>query len=420
MLLLCVLAPSAQAAGSQVGAPRGGFVQQVLVDGLVMPTDFAFPPDGRILIAEKDGVVRVWKNGALLAEPLLDIRGAVNAYWERGLLAIEASPDFASDGSVFLFYTYENDHADDDGPKTSRVSRFTVVGDVADRLSEVPILGTTVGRSCDELPGGIDCLPADYRSHSGGGLSFAADGELFVGTGDGAETRDFEGEMRAQDLASLAGKLLRVDRDGHGLATNPFWDGNPTSSRSKVWASGLRQPFRLEMQPGRGVPVVGDVGWLSREEIDAVPAGANLGWPCYEGTLQNSRNLHRPACEALYAQGPEAVTWPLLEYDRGDGATVIGGPFYSGDAFPEQYRGTYFYGDYTAGVIRWLRMDDEGSVSRPTDFATGLDGPVAIGQGPDGALYYLATLTGELRRIQYVAPAGQGGTRRGLTSPGDP
>jgi glucose/arabinose dehydrogenase len=391
---LAVLAPS----GVSI---TGGFAQELVASELSSPTDFAFLPDGRILIAEKVGVVRVWKNGALLAEPLLDIRGAVNDYWERGLLAIEASPDFASDGAIFLFYNYEVDRAEYEGPKTSRVSRFIVVGDVADRLSEVPILGTVVGRTCTQFPEGSDCLPANYRSHSGGGLSFAADGSLFVGTGDGAGNQDFERQIRAQDLASLSGKLLHVDRDGQGLATNPFWNGDPASIRSKVWASGLRQPFRLEVQPGSGVPVVGDVGWLHREEINAVPAGANLGWPCYEGTLQHAIHSARRACQVLYAQGPAVLTWPLLEYDRADGAAVIGGPFYSGGAFPEQYRGAYFYGDYTAGAIRWMRLDDAGRrVGEPTDFATGLDGPVAIAEGSDGALYYLSTLTGELRRIR--------------------
>src|SRR5581483_6455600 len=99
---------------------------------------------------------------------------------------------------------------------------------------------------------------------------------LFVGTGDGAPIDDFDDAWRAQDLDSLGGKILHVSTSGEGLPSNPFWNGDPAANRSRVWAYGLRNPFRLTLHPGDGLPFVGDVGENATEEIDAVTAGATL------------------------------------------------------------------------------------------------------------------------------------------------
>ena len=142
--------------------------EDIIASGLNNPTDMTFTPDGRVFIAEKNGVVRVLKNGGILPTPLIDIRSKVNDYWDRGMTGVAADPDFATNGFVYLFYVYENDANDYTGPKTVRLTRVTVSGDVASPASEVVILGSVSGPSCGGQPLNADCIPADSPSHNGG------------------------------------------------------------------------------------------------------------------------------------------------------------------------------------------------------------------------------------------------------------
>jgi glucose/arabinose dehydrogenase len=282
-----------------------GFSYDVVAGGFFSPTAFAFLPDGRILVAEKPGVVRLIKNGVLLPTPFIDLTDRINSNFDRGLLGLAVDIDFTAHPYVYLYYTYENDPIDWDGPKTARLTRVLVTGDTAAPASEQVILGTVVGSSCNNFPEGADCLPSDAGSHSAGNVKFGSDGTLYLTVGDAADfTVVTPDALRSQSLNLLAGKVLRVTRAGKGVPTNPFWDGNPDTNRSKVWAYGLRNAYRLSLRPGSNVPYVGDVGWGSWEEISVASAGANLGWPCYEGSAQQGGYASNPICQALYAGGP--------------------------------------------------------------------------------------------------------------------
>jgi glucose/arabinose dehydrogenase len=130
-----------------------------------------------------------------------------------------------------------------------------------------------------------DCIPSDSPSHSIGTVTFSPDGSaLFVGTGDGAHFNFTDKRaLRSLQLNSMAGKIFRIDPiTGQGLPSNPFYDGDPNSNRSKVYNLGLRNPFRFTIHPQTGIPYIGDVGWNSWEEINT-GIGKNFGWPCYEG-----------------------------------------------------------------------------------------------------------------------------------------
>jgi glucose/arabinose dehydrogenase len=384
----------------------GGFASEVVASGLSLPTAFASLPDGRIFIAEKHGVVRLFKHGALQPTPVIDLRARVNSYQDRGLLSLALDPDFATNGFLYLLYTFDDDATDDTGPKTGRLARYTVVGDSASPDSELVLLGSVVGSSCNALPKGSDCIPSDATSHSVADLAFAPDGSLFVALGD-ATRADIVADMAllAQDVDWLGGKLLRISRTGQGLASNPFWSGDPNANRSKVWASGLRNPFRVSLHPVSGTPYVGDVGWNYWEEVHTAPAGANLGWPCYSGVNRQSGYSTRPTCQALYARGASAVRPPLHAYNHTVGKSVVGGVFYTGTDYPEAYRGAYFFGDYTRGWLHVLRVDAQDTLvpGSAETFATDANGPVDIDMGPDGRLYYLSILEGQLRRLRYTA-----------------
>jgi glucose/arabinose dehydrogenase len=397
-----LLASTATASAAQAPTKLpNGFAEDVVASGLTNPRALAFLPDGRILVGQKDGVVRLIKGGALVPTPFIDLRDRVNDYWDRGLLGIAVDPAFTTNGYVYIYYVYENDASQYSGTKTGRLARYVASGDVAPSESEAVLLGSNAD-GCSNAPA-ADCIPVTGPSF-GGDVAVAGDGSLFVSTGDGASFNFADDQaLQAQDLDTLAGKVLRVSNGGLGLSTNPFWDGNPTSNRSRVWAYGLHQPARLALRPGSNVPYVGNVGWTGSEAAYAAGAGANLGWPCFEGTIRQSAYGSKAVCQALLASGTGAVTAPLVAYDHGrTDASVVGGPIYGGTLFPGAYQGAYFYADTARGFIRWVRLTGSDTADgRPADFATGAGAPVALGVGLDQHLYYLEASTGQLRRVHY-------------------
>lgn len=366
---------------------RPGLVHEAVASGFTAPSAFAFLPDGRILVAQVDGLVRMVKEGKVLSAPFLDLRGRVTTSKQRGFVGLEPDPDFARNGHVFVMYADEN---------LTRVTRFTARGDRAVAGSERVILGKDSRGSCDRLPVTADCITTN-GIHGGGGLDFASDGTLFVGVGDGQIGNPGEYEpdaQRAQSLDALGGKLLRVTREGKGLPSNPFWTGDPDDNRSKEWAYCLRNPFRVADRPGSLVPYVGDVGWDEWEEVDVARRGVNLGWPCYEGRDRPTRYRDTPLCEAIYAEPTgRPVQFPLVEFSHDDASSLTGGDF--------RGRDEYVYGDYGKWWLRTLRVDSANRVVPETDspLATGTRAPTQIRIGPENDIYYLS-ISGALNRIR--------------------
>jgi glucose/arabinose dehydrogenase/endonuclease YncB( thermonuclease family)/methionine-rich copper-binding protein CopC len=385
-----------------------GFNQETVVSSLTNPTAFAFLPGAgnRIVIAEKKGLVRLVKNGVLQTTPLIDIRDHVNDYWDRGLIGLTPDKDFASNGYLYLFYVYENNPAQYNGTKTVRLTRVTVSGDTAG--NETVILGNSSAASCND-PGAIDdCLPSDYFGHSAGNVKAASDGTLFLSAGDGSSWNVVDDNaLRAQNPDSLAGKIIHITSSGAAASNNPFVNQSGASSnKKKVWAYGLRNPYRFNLNPNNGLPYLGDVGWSDWEEVDVATAGANMGWPCYEGPAQQSGYAAKDVCQTLYNQGSSAVKAPLYTWAHpNSSAAATGGTFYTGTVYPSAYQGAYFYADYGQSFIKYLTVDASNNKSGgPTDFLNAADNPVAIEMGPDDYLYYLSITGGALRRITYAVP----------------
>ncbi|MCC7372776.1 MAG: PQQ-dependent sugar dehydrogenase [Chloroflexi bacterium] len=401
--------PAPRTAAGRVGIAAAGtvltgFADETMASGLNFPTGFAFlPTSNRVLVLEKEGLVRLVENGVLATTPVLDLRSSVNSYHDRGLLGLALHPGFGSNGYFYLYYTYEHNAADPAGPKTNRVVRYTLAGNTANPASAQVILGSVSGSGCPAGPS--DCLPADDISHDGGSLRFDSNGYLFVSTGDAANFGVVDAlALRAQDSDSLAGKILRVTDTGQGISSNPWWNGNAGHTNSKLWAKGFRNPFRIVLKPGTNMPFVGDVGWSEREEIDVIPAGANAGWPCYEGSQVQAGYQGFPVCTALYSQGPSAVKAPLLEWNH-DGwqAAALAGTFYTANVFPPTYQNALFYLDYARGWINSVRINASNQLEgAPNVFATDLGGPVQLEMASDGSLWYLAIGPGELRRIRFA------------------
>jgi len=370
-----------------------GFVSEQVVDMPAnTPVGVAWDPDGRMFIWQKDGIVRIFENGALLPAPFLDFSANVNIWNDNGMTSFAFDPNYASNGFVYLAYVVESGgNPNDDSPKIARVVRVTA--NPANRNVMLPGSEVVI----------FDNIPDREGTHNTGCIRFGADGMLYVGIGDGAGPSFVDPDaFGAQDLNNIRGKIFRIRPDGSAPSDNPFYDGTQ-SLRSKVWCHGVRNPYRFSMHPVNQEPYIADVGWNDWEEIGRGRRGGNLGWPYYEG------HWLQPGYNAIGGPAPDPSTlvFPLHDYSHssGDlnqaGTCLVGGDFYTGTRYPAPYRGNYFYADYSGNWIHRMVLDSNGDFVSVQRFATGLLGPTCIEQGPDGYLYLVNLNSGQIRRIRY-------------------
>lgn len=327
------------------------FEETLVADVGDVATAMAFAPDGRLFILEKDGHVRIVKDGVLLDAPFL--RLDVEDRSERGLLGIALDPAFEDNGYVYLYYIRPGLTR---AYAWARVSRFTARGDVAEHGSERVLVE----------------IPRPGVTHIGGALHFGPDGKLYVALGERVSILP---GAASKELVERQGRILRLNADGSIPEDNPFFEETEGLYRA-TWVYGLRNPFTFAFDID-GRAYVNDVGERRFEEINELARGANYGWPRCEGEC-----------------AVEGVANPIYQYAHDEGRAITGGVFYRGGHLPQSLVGSYFFGDYTAGWIR--RLDP---VSGEVDmFWPAADSPVDLDVGPDGALYYLS-LGGQVFRI---------------------
>ena len=419
LLVLSLIVPSIVEAA--LVAPSGFTVEQVLA-GLVEPVAISFATDGRMFVAEKRGVIRVYKNGTLLPTPFVDISAEVNNYFEHGMVGMTLHPDFPAVPYVYVLYTYDPPGVAKDAPgaRVSRVERIEADPFQSELASSNPFARTVlVGRngdastitdptttpslSCWRNGARVeDCIPTDSYRHAPANLRFGPEGALYVGTGDADRLPG--GPL---DPASWVGAILRVDpASGNGLADNPFYNGNPASNISKTWVYGLRNPYRFSFDPGSGELLIGDVGQDAWEAIHRGSRGTNYGWPCYEGGSHLYPVYQNTAlCQGEYARGPRP---PIYSYGHTqNGGAITAGEWYHGTTYPAAYRGAHFFADYSQGWIKYLAPDGSGGYSAH-DFAAdapsgGLtSGIVQLRAGPDTNLYWTSVTNGAVYRLRYT------------------
>jgi glucose/arabinose dehydrogenase len=331
--------------------PAGFSRDQSWITGLTSATAFAQTPDGRLLVAEQGGALRVVKTATLLATPMLNV--TVDSTGERGLLGVAVHPDFASNGHIYVHYT---------STETSihnRISRFTVTGDVAgaeEKLIDLPTLGAT--------------------NHNGGAIHFGIDGKLYAAVGDNAVASN------SQDLSNPLGKILRFNYDGSIPADNPICttSGNIACA---IWAYGLRNPFTFAVNPDTGRMHINDVGQSTWEEINLGAPGANYGWPASEGPDNVSGSFDGPLFTYKHSSATPPGSGPGGFFV---GFSITGGTFYpAAGPFPANYRNSYYFADFVSRFVG--RFDYANNAAYA--FATVDDLPVDLLAGSDGALYVL-------------------------------
>jgi glucose/arabinose dehydrogenase len=401
-LTLVVLACGA--APAHAVTVRPGFTATPIVEGLDQPTAADFAPDGRLVILEKTGAVRLWTaGGGLRAAPLLTLPVCTDS--EMGLLGLAFHPSFVENGFVYLYHTMPpgGDPArcsqGVDAGRRDRVVRVTLGSDTIDPASLVVI---------------VDGLRTDGGNHDGGVLRFGPDGMLYVGVGDtgigdggapGTSTNPY-----AHDLSHREGKILRVKPNGDAPDDNPFVAMG--GDAAFVWAYGFRNPFRFAFDPILPGPQhlwVGDVGQSTWEEVDVVEAGDDLGWPACEGFA--------PA-----GQCPGSSIPPIYVYRHpgqpNESVSITGGVHYDGTQFDDSFHGDYFFGDF--GLNQVYRADvnatRDGFDGDPEVFADPAGQPVDFFVGPDGALYWVAIGNGAIIRVTQDGRPGAviGGCERAL------
>lgn len=317
---------------------------ETIASGLEAPWELAFAPDGRIFLSERPGRVRVVLDGQLVPQPLLTV--PVAAVGEGGLLGLALHSDFTATHWVFLYYTYREGNQ-----LWNRVVRYTETdGHLVDPIVLI-----------DRIPGAT--------IHDGGRIAFGPDGKLYVTTGD-ARNPD-----AAQDLTSLAGKILRLEPDGSIPADNPF-PGSP------VWSYGHRNPQGLAWTAeGRLYATehgpTGDLGLAAHDEVNLIEPGRNYGWPDVVGTL-------------VRRERPDAVL-PVIE----SGATTwapSGATFVRSGRIPQWLGNLLFAGLRSQTLWRLVLAPDGRSAQQLEALYQGEFGRLrTVVEGPDGAIYLLTS-----------------------------
>jgi glucose/arabinose dehydrogenase len=465
LVLLALVAPLSPGGAGAVATLPAGFQETIVFSGLVNPTAVRFASDGRVFVAEKSGLVKVFDNLSDATPTVFaDLRTNVHNFWDRGLLSLALDPNFPSNPYVYVLYTYDAEIGGT-APRWGTVGGTSdgcptppgATGDgcvVSGRLSRLAAAGNVMTGAEQVL---IEDWCQQYPSHSIGSLVFGADGALYVTGGDGASFNFVDygqdgspvnpcgdppggigaalapptaegGALRSQDLrtagdpVSLDGTVIRVNpATGAAMPDNPLASHADPNAR-RIIAYGLRNPFRANVRPGTSEVWLGDVGWNDWEEINRIdnPTGAvkNFGWPCYEGNPRQSgydgANLN--ICEGLYAQ-VGAVTAPYFAYHHSNrvvttetcptGSSAIAGlafAFYQGGSYPASYSGALFFADYSRDCI-WAMRKDASGLPAPgllETFVAGASNPVDLQVGPGGDLFYADLDGGTIRRIQYL------------------
>ena len=365
--LFPLLAAAAAAAACQ-DAPQAAASGETRVEvttvakGLEHPWAVAFLPDGRMLVTERAGRLRIVSRDGVLSEPVAGVP-AVYAQGQGGLLDVVLDPSFAENATVYLSYA----EPASDGTNGTAVARARLDGNA---LSDVKVIFRQQPK---------------FRSnhHFGSRLVFARDGNLFVTTGERNSQRD-----KAQDLGTHIGKVIRITSDGGVPADNPFTGRK--GALPEIWSWGHRNLQGAALHPETGELWTHEHGPRGGDEVNIARRGRNYGWP----VITYGREYSGPAIgEGTAKAGMEQPVHYWVPSIAPSGMA-----FHSGKGYPA-WKGQLFVGALAAAQLVRLEVEPGGKVSREERIGIGKR-VRDVREGPDGALY-LATDedAGEILRV---------------------
>ena len=341
---LSAITEAPEAAKSQVKV-------ETVAKGLEHPWGMQFLPDGRILVTERPGRMRIISKDGRVSDP---IRGVppVAAHRQGGLLDVALAPDFATSGTLFISYSEPRSA----GESATAVARAQLVDkDGPTRLEDVRVIFR-------QQPGYANGL------HFGSRIVVARDGKLFVTLGERFQMQ------YAQDLHRHWGKVIRIDPDGTVPDDNPFV--GKSGARPEIWSYGHRNPQAAALHPQTGELWVVEHGARGGDEVNIARKGLNYGWPVISyGTHYSGETIPRAR---------EGMEQPLYYWDPS--IAPSGMAFYTSDVAP-QWKGNLFVGALAQTHLTRLVLDGE-TVTGEEKLLTDLNVRIRdVRQGPDGAIY---------------------------------
>lgn len=344
-------------------------------EGLRHPWGLVFLPDGRMLVTERRGALRVVGTDGALSKPLGGLP-KVDARDQGGLLDVNIDPDFATNRMVYVSYSEPGE-----GGNSTAVARG-VLNEDATALSDVKVIFSQKPKKRS-------------TKHFGSRLVFDREGHLFVTLGERSNA-EFRGE--AQDLGSHLGKVVRINRDGSVPADNPFVGRE--GARPEIWSYGHRNIQGAALNPDTGELWINEHGPRGGDEVNIAEAGKNYGWPLVSYGVEYSGEPVGTGQHSAPGMEDPIYEWtPVI--------AVSGMEFYTGDAFPA-WRGDVFVGGLRGQAL--VRLEKDGRrITEEERLLTDLGQRIrAVKQGPDGDLYVITDEeSGEILRMSPAGSAGQ-------------
>jgi glucose/arabinose dehydrogenase len=324
---------------------------EVVAGGLEHPWGLAFLPDGRMLVTERPGRVRIVGSDGSLSEPLTGVP-AVDENGQGGLLDVALDPDFARNNLVYLSFSEPGD-----GGSGTAVARGRLDGSA---LVDVSV----IYRQAPKIRSG---------RHFGSRLVFAPDGTLFVTQGDRGSMSE-----SAQDLTTLIGKLVRINPNGSVPADNPFT--GRTDARPEIWSYGHRNIQGAAIDPATGQLWTVEHGARGGDELNRPQAGLNYGWPVITFGRDYSGE------KIGIGTATQGMEQPVYYWDAS--IAPSGMTFYTADVLPG-WKGSLFIGALAGQHLVRLSLRD-GRVTGQEVLLADLGERIRdVVQGPDGFLYLL-------------------------------
>ena len=332
-----------------------------VASGLENPWGMTFLPDGRMLVTERPGRLRVVSPDGTMSEPVAGLP-AVDARGQGGLLDVELAPDFAT--SRLIYWSFSEPH--EDGTNNTAAARGVFVDGATPRVENVEVI-------YHQVPS------MNSRLHFGSRLVFARDGTLFITQGDRSIT---PGRMQAQNLDVLIGKVARVNPDGSIPDDNPFV--GTEGARPEIFSIGHRNIQGATLHPETGELWEVEHGTRGGDELNVVRKGRDYGWPTIAYGIE-----YRGGAITGGITAKEGMEQPVYYWDP---VIAPGGmTFYTGDLFPA-WKGSLFIGGLGSRALVRLDMEGErvtGEERLLTDLQPERERIRDVQQGPEGAVYLL-------------------------------
>jgi glucose/arabinose dehydrogenase len=360
------IAPASAQLTRAPAAPASQITVDVVAEGLEHPWALQFLPDGRFLVTERPGRVRIVTSNGRLSEPLAGVP-RVSAAGQGGLLDIALDPAFANTSAVYFAYSEPRAN----GSNGTAVARARLAGDAGrERIEGAQV----IFRQEPGHRGGL---------HFGARLAFAPDGHLFITLGERFEMH------AAQDLGRHWGKVVRIAADGSVPADNPF--AGTRGARPEIWSTGHRNPQAAAFHPGSGALWVVEHGPRGGDEINIVARGANYGWPVVGyGIDYSGRSLHK-------ATHKDGMIQPI--YYWAPSIAPSGMAFSTGGVLPG-WRGNLLVGALAGQALHRLVLDGDRVIAEEVLLNDRGWRIRDVRQGPDGAIWILTdAANGRLVRI---------------------